>query len=176
MLRFSDVAISNPSGFVEWANVAVVGFTFMALASSWSLLFRSLNFVVMPRLPLDEGFITNFKIENLSTNHYRAATSYSQALKLARSATGRKTALLEKAYTDISFSAWLLSISLILLAFTSNLQNRNIHMPDNDDNTTSQQQQEEPNFEAPQPELVMVLDSADMIPDNSQVQINETKK
>ena len=49
-------------------------------------------------------------------------------------------------------------------------------MPDNDDNTTSQQQQEEPNFEAPQPELVMVLDSADMIPDNSQVQINETKK
>ncbi len=108
-----------PSRFLEWLCLTLVSITFLALVSSWSKLFSSLNFIQMPRLPLDNEFIEKYKNQSLPTNQYTLSITCENALKFARKSVEKKSDLLMKAYEEIAFSAWLITISTIIMVITS---------------------------------------------------------
>lgn len=118
LIRFSGSIFFPPENVFEWITVVCILLTFIVLVSSWSLLFRSLQFIEMPRLPLDSEYIKDFKNKDFSTNHYLLSVTCSRALAKARASNTIKTKLLIKAYDDMALSAWLLSISLLLLTIS----------------------------------------------------------
>jgi len=93
----------------------VVSITYLAMASSWSLLYRALQFTNIPRLPLDDEFIRTHEPEELSSIHFSLMKSCSKALALTRIENEKKSKLLIKGYEDIGFSMWSLTISVILI-------------------------------------------------------------
>src|SRR3989338_2369604 len=97
-----------PDSVTEWVFTIVVLFALLALASSWSLIFRSLYFVEMPRLPLDDETFRNIEAHNLATNHYLLSKTCQEGTLLARKAIDKKLELLRLSYTDIALSAWLI--------------------------------------------------------------------
>lgn len=99
----------------EWLFVSFSALALMALASSWSLIFRSLNFIEMPRLPLNDETFNSFEKNNLATIHYSMAKTCQVATDIAREAVNSKFNLLRIAYTDIILSAWSIFASFLVL-------------------------------------------------------------
>ncbi len=134
----------------------------------------------MPRLPLDDEFLLDYKAKSLPTNQYGLTVTCKEALLLAREANTRKSQFLIKAHSEISISVWLLSISLVFLA-VSTLIKEDINMPENNSEqqaTQTQQQstQPEPDFDATPPRVVMVLDHAIPESNKGSETLNESKK
>jgi hypothetical protein len=119
LIRFSGKSLLSPENFIDWLTLIVVFITYISFLSSWSFLFRSLKFIDMPRLPLDDDFLANYRTNDLPTNHYGLAVTCKNALDLARKSNAQKSRYLRKAYSEIVFSVWLLSISLILLSLST---------------------------------------------------------
>ena len=177
IIRFSGSVFFPPETKLQWTSLVVIGLTFVTLVSSWSLLFRSLRFIEMPRLPLDPKYIEDFKSKDFATNHYLLSVTCSDALAQARFSNTKKTKLLRQAYSDMTLSAWLLSVSLLLLTITSYSNNGDAAMPNNDNNQPTQQQTQsppEPDFNATPPKMVMILDHAIPKPKSGSEQINES--
>lgn len=108
-----------PKSPLEWILFSIIALTLVALASSWSLLFRSLNMIQMPRMPLTDKTFENFghlKIENLQ---HDLARTYKQGLDIARINVEDKFKLLKLAYRDITLSAWLVFASFTTLVVIS---------------------------------------------------------
>lgn len=99
----------------EWLFVFISFLALMALASSWSLIFRSLNFIEMPRLPLDNETFNCVEENNLATIHFLMAKTCQEGTDIAREAVNSKFDLLRIAYTDIILSAWSIFVSFIVL-------------------------------------------------------------
>ncbi|KPM00437.1 hypothetical protein [Vibrio splendidus] len=145
----------------NWLILSIIVLTYLSFISSWSFLFRALKFMDMPRLPLDENFLKQFRERSLTTNHHALALSCSNALKYARQANGQKSKLLQKAHQEIVVSVWLLTISLVFLSLTKIIE---LNMPENEN--LSQQHthqvdtvQPEPDLDVTAPEIVFVMDS-----------------
>ena len=179
LIRFSGSSLFPATNILDWITVIVVLITYISFISSWSFLFRALKFTDMPRLPLDDAFLDDYRSKDLPTNQYGLTVTCKEALHLAREANTKKSKFLIKAHSEISISVCFLSLSLILLSL-STLNKGNIQMPENSNekqpSQTQQQSQPEPDFNATAPKVVMVLDHA--IPKSNQggKTLNETKK
>lgn len=168
-----------PDNIISWACLIFIAFTYITLISAWSLLFRTLKLMEMPRLPLNDSMIEHFKEYDLPTVHYTLSITCKDSLNLARKSISDKSDLLMKAYRDITFSAWLISISLILLVTAACLSRGNDTMTNSTKNPQNQQQpqskvqQHQPDFkvQAPKPELV--FDHAIPKPKGSDQSLNE---
>lgn len=174
-------AFFSPSTFIEYLCLTFIALTYIALVSSWSFLFRSLKFIEMPRLPLDQKFIDNFKEKELPTHHYTLSITCNDGLILARESVTKKSKLLIKAYKDISFAAWLISISLCLLTIITYINKDKNTMTDKESSQQQQtqyqsQSQPEPDFTASAPKVVMVLDHAIEKSDTKSQTLNESTK
>ncbi|AKO53502.1 hypothetical protein ABA45_14660 [Marinobacter psychrophilus] len=123
MLRFFSSAFFPPEGILQWAACSVIAFTYLALVSAWSFLYRALRFIDMPRLPLHESFINEYEPKSLPTIHFSLMRTCSTALEYARSGNAEKSQLLIKGYRDIGVAMWALSISAILIVSTSFFEN-----------------------------------------------------
>ncbi len=145
----------------KWLILVFVVLTYISFISSWSFLFRALKFMDMPRLPLDENFLKQFRERDLTTNHHSLSVSCSNALKYARQANGEKSKFLQKAHKEIALSVWLLTISLVALSLTKILE---LNMPENENLSQQHTQQTEPvqpepDLDVTAPEIVFVMDS-----------------
>ncbi|EOX4985420.1 hypothetical protein ACT7TF_003378, partial [Vibrio cholerae] len=146
----------------KWLILSVIVVTYVSFISSWSFLFRALKFMDMPRLPLDENFLQQFRERDLPTNHYALSMSCSNALKYARQANGQKSNFLQKAHKEIEVSVWLLTISLVSLSLTKIME---LNMPENENSNQQHTQQAEPvqpvepDLDVTAPEIVFVMDS-----------------
>lgn len=107
---------------LQWIACIVVVITYLAFLSSWSFLYRVLKFRDMPRLPLDDDFISRYEPETLPTIHFALTRACINGLKYARKGNAEKSRLLIKGYNDIAFAMWSLTISAILV-FILNLSN-----------------------------------------------------
>lgn len=119
IIRFSGKVFFPPENTYQWITIILIFLTFLALVSSWSLLFRTLCLIEMPRLKFDEEYIQEFKENSFSTNHYLLSMACSKVLAEARESNSVKTNLLNIAYRDMTYSAWFLSLSLLMLTITA---------------------------------------------------------
>src|SRR5690606_31404654 len=70
LLRFLSSKFFPPKSVFEWASCVAVFLAYAAMISSWSLLFRSLRPVQMPRLPISDAFFSQYDSQTLVTNHF----------------------------------------------------------------------------------------------------------
>lgn len=118
-LKVFAEAYMPPKTILEWVLFMVVGFTLLALASSWSLLFRSLNMIQMPRMPLTDKTFENFRHLELDNLQHDLAQTCRKGLDLARANVDCKFSLLKLAYRDITLSAWLIIVSFSIVGLIS---------------------------------------------------------
>ena len=119
IIQFSAKLFFPPNSLFGWLSLIAIVLTYVALVFSWSFLFRSLKFIDMPRLPLDGKFIELFKSRDLPTNHYTLSLTCKEGLLLARKSNTKKSKLLMKAYRSITYSVWLISISLFFCNYSA---------------------------------------------------------
>lgn len=175
ILRFYSSLFFPAETIVQWLSCIVVAITYLAMASSWSFLYRALRFTEMPRLPLDEEFINRYEPESLPTIHFALTRTCLEAVKYARQGNSDKSELLIKGYKDIAFSMWMLSLSVILILSSTLTTTRQVIMSEkNSSKPTQQQTSTEPNKDVPPPKVTFVLDHAIPKVDKGQQQINES--
>jgi len=115
LLRSFSSSIFPPNGFLDYAACVVVGGTYLAMASSWSFLYRSITFSGMPRLQFDKNFIERCESMDLPTIHLALTRSCAEAIEVAREQNSEKVHLLVMAYKEIALSMWGLTGSVILI-------------------------------------------------------------
>ncbi|CAH8239170.1 DUF4231 domain-containing protein [Vibrio aestuarianus] len=163
VITASVTVIMPLNEWYKWLILCLIVLTYVSFVSSWSFLFRALKFTDMPRLPLDDNFISEFRSRDLVTNHYALSLSCSNALELARETNAEKSKLLQKSHKEIALSVWLLTLSLGALSLTKIVE---LNMPENEnvrsEQTTQTQQgepaQPEPDFDVTAPKVVFVMD------------------
>lgn len=176
ILRFYSASFFPAETVIQWLACIVVVVTYLAMASSWSFLYRALRFTEMPRLPLDEEFINKYEPESLPTIHFALTRTCSDAIKYAREGNSEKSKLLIKGYKDIAFSMWALTLSVILILSSNLTTKREITMSEEENSSKSTQQQTsaEPNKDVPPPKVTFVLDHAISKVEKGQQQVNES--
>lgn len=175
ILRFYSSLFFPAETIFQWLSCIVVAITYLAMASSWSFLYRALRFTEMPRLPLDEEFINRYEPESLPTIHFALTRTCLEAVKYARQGNSDKSELLIKGYKDIAFSMWMLSLSVILILSSTLTTTRQVIMSEKDSSKPTQQQTStEPNKDVPPPKVTFVLDHAIPKVEKGQQQINES--
>ncbi|MCB2261864.1 MAG: hypothetical protein LGR52_02830 [Candidatus Thiosymbion ectosymbiont of Robbea hypermnestra] len=122
LLRYLVPDIFPLQGVFRWSIVVAIAITYLGLLLSWGFLYKALKFVEMPRMPLDDKFITMFKNRTLPTNHYTLGITASQALKDARKANSDKLELVRMGYRGMAFSVLCLSVSLLLFLIHQGIQ------------------------------------------------------
>jgi hypothetical protein len=176
ILRFYSASFFPAETVIQWLACIVVAITYLAMASSWSFLYRALRFTDMPRLPLDEEFINKYEPESLPTIHFALTRTCSDAIKYARKGNLEKSKLLIKGYKYIALSMWALTLSVILILSFNLTTKREITMSEEEKSSKSTQQQTsaEPNKDVPPPKVTFVLDHAIPKVEKGQQQINES--
>ncbi len=107
-----------PSDLVGWTLTVVLGFAFLCLMSSWSLLFRSIKLAHVPRMPLDDQVDSLFREKELPHIYYMLTKTCRTALAVNRKVVDEKGKLMQLAYRDIALSAWAVAISVVLIAIS----------------------------------------------------------
>jgi len=92
-----------------------MGLTFIALISSWSLLFRAIKLAKVPRMPLNESIEDLIKNHDFPNIYYALTKSCKKALNENKIVIDEKGALINKAYKDISISAGLIAADSVLI-------------------------------------------------------------
>lgn len=176
ILRFCSDIFFPAESLLQWITCIVVAATYLALASSWSFLYRALRFREMPRLPLDENFIERYEPESLSTIQFALTKTCSEALKYARKGNAEKSELIIKGYKDVAFAMWSLTLSVILIiSITTTIEREKPMSGDDDQESQSQPEPStEPNRDVPPPEVTFVLDHAIPEIEKGKQQINES--
>ncbi|WP_146094990.1 hypothetical protein [Pseudomonas sp. BRM28] len=142
----------------SWIFTGLALLTFLALFSSWIRLFNAIKLSKSPRISIDQEVNSLIETEELITVYYSLSLSCQEALSAARDILKTKTTILESAYSEIRFSAYLLCASLavyFLILFTTP------GGPMTDTPKTppvKPAEQAKPNPAATRPKVVMVLD------------------
>lgn len=76
----------------------------------------SLRIIYAPRMPLDDNTINMIENNSLVTTYWALSKTCKKALDASINVIEGKARNLQIAYQDIGYSAWLVSISLIMLA------------------------------------------------------------
>ncbi|WP_296592604.1 hypothetical protein [Methylophaga sp.] len=115
LLRYQSAFLFPPNQIISYLACITIALTYLAFITSWSFLYRSLAFIEMPRLPLDEKFIKDFEPKDLATIHFALTKSCSNALVFARAGNEIKSSLLIKGHKDIGIAMWFLTSSVVLI-------------------------------------------------------------
>lgn len=108
-----DTLIFPPKNFFQGSACIAVALTYAAMISAWSLLYRVTSLMEMPRLQLNDEYITTNKHEPVDRVQLSLARGCVRALEAARNQNNVKANLLALGYNDITFAMWTLSISVL---------------------------------------------------------------
>lgn len=107
-----------PTDTISWILLIAVGVTFIALVSSWSLLFRAIKLAKVPRMPLTDSVLDMFWGKDFPDIYLALTKSCRVALEENRKITDIKGNLIRKAYAVITFSAWLVAADVVLIVIS----------------------------------------------------------
>lgn len=96
-----------PKSIYEYLFMILLFFTFIALCSAWSFLFRALKLTDVPRMPFNDDIISLFKDDKKNTDRILLALSQSclKAFEKHKEVNKTKVDHLNKAYDDIFWAS-----------------------------------------------------------------------
>jgi len=106
-------AVLPAHGLLSYTFIALSALTYIALLSACSKLFSSIKLSKSPRVAIDNETTEIIQNEDLLTSYYQMAIACQEAQQIAKDQLDIKTGYLLSAYKEISFSAAILSASLI---------------------------------------------------------------
>ena len=115
VIRFASDIFFLPNDLLTWGTLIIIIFTYIALVSAWGHLFMSLRILNVPRMPFNNYVIDMIDKNSLVTTYWALSQTCKNALEKSRNIIEGKAKNLQIAYQDIGYSAWLMSISLIML-------------------------------------------------------------
>ncbi|WP_273860354.1 hypothetical protein [Photobacterium sp. GSS17] len=108
-----------PSDVLSWVATITVVFTYAALLSAWSFLFRTLRPRCDYGLDLPPTWLNEIKQYGYEANAELALARCYEVWQQTRKGNAARMQLLNMAYHEIVFSAWLIAISLLFLLVTN---------------------------------------------------------
>lgn len=93
-------------------------FSILCFCSAWSLIFRSIKLMKIPKLPSDKQLIDFFLDNDLATVYWDRAEKFSEAITIYMRLNEKKINLINLAYNEITFGSWAFVISIGLLVMT----------------------------------------------------------
>lgn len=168
-----------PNTILEWILITLIILTFLALISSWSLLFRTIKLYPVPRLPLSDEIDNLFYNKDFPQIYYDLTLACRNALEMSHKVAKEKENLILKAYKDIAISAWLITISgifIILVQLNPKDVNMNPQEKPKQEQQKKETQQTKPNVpdrDTVPPALYMLLNSKDQPNDDCRNILNE---
>ena len=152
-----------PSSLLSWALVVVLFLTFIALVSAWGFLFRTIKIARVPRMSLNDEIDDLFWDEEFPNIYYKLTKACRNALEINREVIDEKGKLIKLAYKDITVSAWLVALGLVLI-ISLKLSEGMTMTNENDkpqETTQSQEAVLQPDRDATPPDIELVLNSED---------------
>ena len=113
LLRWTLSEVVPPTSINSWVVVILMIMTLAAMASSWSFVFRSIKLQSLIKMQSNDEIINYFKNNKKETVYLGLARKYTDAIALINDEYTEKLNNVRKAYSEITFSAWLLLASLI---------------------------------------------------------------
>jgi len=104
-----------PTNLLEWLITISVFITFICFLSSWSLIFRAIKLSDIVKMPSNDDTILYLKNNTKETVYLGLSKKYSEAIKKVEENYSKKLDFVQKAYTDIGGTIWMLSISIALI-------------------------------------------------------------
>lgn len=115
VIKFASDIFFPPNGLLAWCTLITIICTYIALVSAWGHLFMSLRIIYAPRMPFNNYVIDMIENNSLVTTYWALSQTCKKTLEKSRSVIESKAKNLQIAYQDIGYSAWIMSISLIML-------------------------------------------------------------
>lgn len=112
LLRWTLEEVIPPTSLSSWVIVILMVFTLVAMASAWSLVFRSIKLQKLIKMQSNDEMIDYFKKNTKEVVYLGLAKKYKEAIQLTNIEYNEKLNYVRKAYSDIAFSGWLLLASL----------------------------------------------------------------
>ena len=99
-----------PTSILSWSLLVVGGILFIAVSTSWVLIFWVLRQRVVIKIPLDDEMLNFFHDNRLVDIYYTLAKGNKDALKENRAVTGRKARILDYGYKAIAVTICLVFV------------------------------------------------------------------
>jgi len=115
LIRSTIDKILPPHNTLEYLIILSIIVTFICFISAWSLVFRTIQLSNIVKMPSNNDIIEYFKDNTKETVYLGLSRKYSEAIIEIEKYYAIKVAFAKKAYTDITGTVWLLSISVILI-------------------------------------------------------------
>jgi hypothetical protein len=116
LVRWAIENLLPPKSLIDWLVIASIVITFISFMSSWSFSFRATKLSDIIRLPSDTALIDYFTDNLRGTVLLGLSRSYSEAIIEIEMKYRDKLSLVRKTYSEITFTAWALSISVALIS------------------------------------------------------------
>lgn len=113
LLRWTLSEVIPPTSLMSWIVVILMLMTLMAMASSWSFVFRSIKLQNLIKIQSNDEMINYFKSNKKETVYLGLAKKYGEAIVLINYEYTEKLNNVRKAYSEITISAWLLFASIM---------------------------------------------------------------
>lgn len=115
LARWAMGNIISPKNMIDWLVVISMAITFVSFMSSWSFSFRATRLSDIIRMPSDGALIDYFSDNERGTVLLGLSRRYSQAIVEIEGMYKERLSLVRKTYSEITFTAWVLSISVFLI-------------------------------------------------------------
>lgn len=115
LVRWCADKIIPPSGLMDWLVVISVVFTIVAMASSWSFIFRSIKLQDLMKMPAGDQVSELFHNNERASIYLSLSKRYSEAAKEKERQYSLKLKNVRKGYSEIVFSGWCFLISVSLM-------------------------------------------------------------
>ena len=115
LARWAIENITPPKNPIDWVVIISIAITFLSFMSSWSFSFRATKLSDIIRMPSDATLIDYFTDNQRGTVLLGLSRKYSEAITEIGKNYREKLALVRKTYSEITFTAWALSISVALI-------------------------------------------------------------
>ena len=105
----------STNSFLKYLLISTVVLSLIAFCSAWSLIFRSLKLMSVPKMPSDQNLMNLYYKNTLSDLYLYTADRYRQAIDVYKSVNNEKIKLINRTYSDIAFGSWIFVISILML-------------------------------------------------------------
>tara|TARA_R110002050_G_scaffold287828_2_gene439238 strand:- start:224 stop:742 length:519 start_codon:yes stop_codon:yes gene_type:complete len=115
LARWAMENIIPPKNMIDWLVIISMAITFISFMSSWSFSFRATRLSDIIRMPSNGYLIDYFSDNERGVVLLGLSRKYSEAIVEIEGKYKEKLVLVRKTYSEITFTAWVLSISVILI-------------------------------------------------------------
>ncbi|NTZ75309.1 hypothetical protein FCI59_28840 [Pseudomonas protegens] len=116
LVRWAVESLLPPKNLIGWLVIFSIILTFVSFLSSWSFSFRATKLSDIIRMPSDTALIEYFSDNLRGTVLLGLSRRYSEAIIEIEKAYRDKLYLVIKTYSEITFTAWSLTISVALIS------------------------------------------------------------